>query len=525
MSVRSPPLPELTTQPRIPPAVAQPPAPARPVSAVTVQAPGGATNNAQARVPETRSAFQRAKLWVKGLLGYAGSRRAQRDRREVVGLILFLIYSVPQIIVILTLTTLGATTTSPVPVPDTTPPVPQSELAACSLLGAWNLIWLGRTIVRCYLEVWLFRYKRQLRRARRAARQRASRADLPPLAFQQGEQQVGPQGGNGAAAEEPAPAPICPLTWTSIRYGLYKADPFFTIVWFFTTVLVSWEHGSRCRDAAKDISAITYTLLLMVYVQYVFTTLIPTIRLIQARRRANRPVVGKLSKKDVDRIPLVLYIPPPPGDTPASPISPLPRSVTYPIPSPRPPPPSSLKRRRFIPFRPSLKGHDTKADLADLENGEGLMSPIDEELDEWERSWERGSYPFVRLPENRATCMICLSEFEAPMRVSEGARQPVSEGGGLEMRPLSATLEGGPVEELRVESPRDADARAIQLADGGSSDAPQPLRLLSCGHAYHKDCVDPWLTQKSGRCPYCSARVEIPPAPGRRDSIWRRGTV
>ena len=56
---------------------------------------------------------------------------------------------------------------------------------------------------------------------------------------------------------------------------MYKLDPFFTVVWFFTTVLVSWEHGSRCRDAAPDISVVTYTLLLMVYIQYVVTTLIP----------------------------------------------------------------------------------------------------------------------------------------------------------------------------------------------------------------------------------------------------------
>ena len=214
-----------------------------------------------------------------------------------------------------------------------------------------------------------------------------------------------------------------------------------------------------------------------------------------ARRRANQPIVGKLSKKEVDRIPLVLYIPPPPTDTPASPISPLPRSVTHPIPTPAlpPPPPPSSKRRRFISFRPSFRRRDTKANIADVEHGAEVLSPIDEEGDEWDRRWERGSYPFVRLPENRATCMICLTEFEAPRRVSERelaiqpqpALMPELEGNMLELRPLSLSSPALDVEEVRVESPRDADARTIELADTGGGDAPQPLRLLSCGHVYH----------------------------------------
>ena len=211
-----------------------------------------------------------------------------------------------------------------------------------------------------------------------------------------------------------------------------------------------------------------------------------------ARRRANQPVVGKLSKKDVDRIPLVLYIPPPPTDTPASPISPLPRPVTHPIPTPLRPPPPPPKRRRFISFRPSFRRRDTKLDIGDrdVEQGAEMMSPLDDEGDEWDRSWERGSYPFVRLPENRATCMICLSEFEAPRRVSERERATlppsamISAGSAFEMQPLSSPALD--VEEVQVESPRDdADARTIELADSGASDAPQPLRLLSCGHVYH----------------------------------------
>ena len=93
--------------------------------------------------------------------------------------------------------------------------------------------------------------------------------------------------------------------------------------------------------------------------------------------------------------------------------------------------------------------------------------------------------------------MICLTEFEAPRRVSERelaiqpqpqpalAGMPELEGGMLELRPLSLSSPALDVEEVRVESPRDADARTIELADTGGGDAPQPLRLLSCGHVYH----------------------------------------
>lgn len=66
-------------------------------------------------------------------------------------------------------------------------------------------------------------------------------------------------------------------------------------------------------------------------------------------------------------------------------------------------------------------------------------------------------YPLHPLPAHRATCPICLCDFEEP--------EP----------------DQGP--------------------------EPEPLRLLECGHVMHRSCVDQWLTTVSGRCPVCQKAV------------------
>ena len=103
MSLQAPPPLHVNVQPRTistpSPAVAAQPQPTqRPPSTTTTTA---ATNNAQA-LPEPQSAFQRAKHRVKVLLGYAGPRRAQRDRQEIVRLIALLAYSFVQVRITIT---------------------------------------------------------------------------------------------------------------------------------------------------------------------------------------------------------------------------------------------------------------------------------------------------------------------------------------------------------------------------------------------------------------------------------------
>ncbi|GAC76039.1 hypothetical protein PANT_19c00073 [Moesziomyces antarcticus T-34] len=66
-------------------------------------------------------------------------------------------------------------------------------------------------------------------------------------------------------------------------------------------------------------------------------------------------------------------------------------------------------------------------------------------------------YPLHPLPAHRATCPICLCDFEEP--------------------------------------------------EAGQEPEPEPLRLLACGHVMHRSCVDQWLTTVSGRCPVCQKAV------------------
>ena len=45
--------------------------------------------------------------------------------------------------------------------------------------------------------------------------------------------------------------------------------------------------------------------------------------------------------------------------------------------------------------------------------------------------------------------------------------------------------------------------RWIKKANDG-----EKIRLLPlCGHAYHTECIHPWLTERQGCCPYCKSPV------------------
>ncbi|KAI0268701.1 hypothetical protein BC834DRAFT_820813, partial [Gloeopeniophorella convolvens] len=117
------------------------------------------------------------------------------------------------------------------------------------------------------------------------------------------------------------------------------------------------------------------------------------------------PDIGQVPRSVVDRLPLVLYIPPPP-DHGSKPVT-LPSDLhAYPPKSP------SIRRRFFfLPF-PRRAAHGGASSKGGGDNEKDPGRPRT-----WEDNWEKGEYPFVQLDSHRAACAICLLDFEEPKRV------------------------------------------------------------------------------------------------------------
>lgn len=154
--------------------------------------------------------------------------------------------------------------------------------------------------------------------------------------------------------------------------------------------------------------------------------------------------------------------------------------------------PEPRRRHRFAIFRSSKKTNEP-----DLESGttqptrNGLTGVIGKRLpkrqateDEWEANWEKGEYPFVKLPNNRATCAICLVDFEAPPKkgtaVASMAMKAATES-SLQSPGASGSGNGGKQNKKRHE--KRVQVEDLKLEDAG--EGAQPLRLLACGHAFH----------------------------------------
>lgn len=189
-----------------------------------------------------------------------------------------------------------------------------------------------------------------------------------------------------------------------------------------------------------------------------------------------KPEIGKLPKSVVDRIPLVMYIPPPP-ETTAEEKRGFQVPVSYP---PKPPTTPSVHSRKHFRFLTNIRSFKNKKDKdVPVGSKEKNEESEPERPDTWEGNWEQGDYPLVVLEGNRAACAICLMDFEEPRRRIGTTVDGVTKLEGTVARENDLA----PSSTSTVEIEQHDAAEQLRLEDAG--DGAQPLRLLSCGHVFH----------------------------------------
>ncbi|KAK7687079.1 hypothetical protein QCA50_009579 [Cerrena zonata] len=463
---------------------------------------------------------------IMTFLGYDGP--GARARRELLSMIFALSSYFVQFVVIVTLLAFSAHHES-----TTRPGV--NEWDACGKpLGVWNSLWIIRLALVATLAYWGWRRDR----ARQAiVDQSRNRRDpelgdrdrippLPPFNSQARTNQTPPYDRYGTQGGRiPTQASEVILPNTHLYNRLSHLTSLMSLVWFLTAHVLEYTSVNTCRHSSPHLWWLTFgilcTLYLMILEIFILGLLVfilgPVLYLtwnlfllcIGRHPLQNphfiKPEIGKLSKTIVDQIPLVLYIPAPP-DTEGSPITVPPSVYTYP---PKPPA-ATPPKRRFAFLRRSKKGEASKTGNDDKNSKGKKASSEADKSKTWEDNWEHGEYPFVRLEGNRATCAICLMDFEEPKRVhGESTDQTNQETKDEQDTPVQ---EGA--HEVQVDEVTEDDR--LRLEDAG--DGPQPLRLLACGHVFHQTCVDPWLIDVSGRCPVCQRAVETPKPPTKKRS-------
>lgn len=205
-----------------------------------------------------------------------------------------------------------------------------------------------------------------------------------------------------------------------------------------------------------------------------------------------KPEIGKLPRSIVDRIPLVVYIPPPPDEPAGTPK--IPEAVysnSYP---PKPRVSTALRKKRFaflkLKSKKDSKGNRCSGDGSKDGKSQGQANG---EPQTWEEHWEQGEYPFVRLEGNRAACAICLMDFEEPRRVSGmPANELVEDAEAEKPATHDQSVEEGAMQEIIVEMIQEEDRETgPKLEDAG--EGPQPLRLLTCGHVFHVSALSNFI--------------------------------
>ncbi|QRV96431.1 hypothetical protein RhiJN_24449 [Ceratobasidium sp. AG-Ba] len=461
-----------------------------------------------------------------------------------------LAFGITQIVVICTLLGLASQPGSALPIPNKIDGFAmvagKSQWEACQRpLGAWSVVWAVKALIGMGISVWEYwrairptvdqllgvereRLRGEARRAGRTRRHRPSnsgdanangrgRRVSSPIVWTRGDAREQDLDVMDAAARGTPRSVRIVTRMADIRSRRAREERWYSrctsfqalygLVWFVTANILLYGSLDTCRYTSPYVWWLTFGLVCLGYivvaemlaVAIVVFVLGPLVYLtiniilvclgrhpLQPGGRVGHinPDIPKMSRSMVERIPLVMYIPFPTKEEPTQspPISPngIQEEHIYPpaAPSPAklkldstaPAPAPTRTRRRFFFFRKKKAAPET-TETSKTTEGEDL---------DLEAGWERNEYPFVKLEANRAACAICLTDFEPPKRIGDKGKTKESEG-----------------EEKETNN----------VAEGSSGEA-EPLRLLACGHVFHRECLDPWLVDVSGRCPTCQRPVE-----------------
>ncbi|KAH9083527.1 hypothetical protein EDB83DRAFT_2502548 [Lactarius deliciosus] len=441
--------------------------------------------------PSTPGNQRQPRLSIAGrILVFFGYGRNNRARKELVSVIWALTVDFSQIVAIITLLTISTHSKSPT--------IPN--------LNEWDAVnghanSDGEAQTRTYPNV-------------------------PPP----GGRRHGPAVQRNADNPSGGPSQPTPTPYPRIYARLSLLGSTFTLVWFVLSQIFVYSSTNTCRPSSPHLWWLTFGVLSVMYLMILEVVLVAilvfvvgpilflfwSILLLCLGRHPSQnphhftPDIGQVPRSVVDKLPLVLYIPPPP-DQPPKPVS-FPTNLhTYPPKSPDPP-------RRFGFFR--RRGTSPGGTAKNGARKGGPKRPLT-----WEDNWERGEYPFVQLDGHRASCAICLLDFQAPKRIGgvgdskavedrtdsevQAQAENEAEAAAAENEAIDGQDEDDEeeVEEVGgdVTEQTTANGDNLRLQDAGQG--AQPLRLLKCGHVFHKTCVDPWLLDVSGRCPVCQRPV------------------
>ncbi|KAG8923578.1 hypothetical protein FRC02_011050 [Tulasnella sp. 418] len=193
-----------------------------------------------------------------------------------------------------------------------------------------------------------------------------------------------------------------------------------------------------------------------------------------------------MSKHEVDQIPQVIYIPPPPSSDPAEPAS---SSPEYP---PKPHAPVSGAEASAEPatgeavqsertvgnrIKNAFKIFQRKrpVEKTDIEAAPKRISEDHSSEDPWEAQFEKGAYPFIRLEQHRDVCAICLVNYVPPRRRDANLVSGAMTSTNSTNNEHPETTDNNNDEENEEEE---------QTGKPG-----EPLRHLPCGHVFHTEPI------------------------------------